>query len=190
VASSTPTASPRVLGDVIPGARVRDVLLVVGFAGLIALSALVKFPLPGTTVPFSGQTFAVLAGAIALGASRATAGSLLYLGLGVVGVPWFTGAGPHTIGYIVGFVVASALVGAIASRGFARSPGQVAAAMAVGNVVIWILGAAGLALVLGFDAQTAIAQGVVPFLLGDAVKLGLAVAVVPILWKVVGDDRP
>jgi biotin transport system substrate-specific component len=186
LASSTPTtAAPRVLTDVLPGERVRDVLLVVGFAALIALSAQLKFPLPGTTVPFSGQTFAVLAGAIALGASRATAGSLLYLALGVVGVPWFTGAGPHTIGYIVGFVVASALIGAIASRGYARSAGQVAATMAVGNVVIWILGATGLALVLGMDAPTAVAQGVAPFLLGDAVKLAAAVAVVPTLWRLV-----
>jgi biotin transport system substrate-specific component len=186
LASSTPTtAAPRVLTDVLPGDRVRDVLLVVGFAALIALSAQLKFPLPGTTVPFSGQTFAVLAGAIALGASRATAGSLLYLALGVVGVPWFTGAGPHTIGYIVGFVVASALIGAIASRGYARSAGQVAATMALGNVVIWILGATGLALVLGMDASTAVAQGVVPFLLGDAVKLAAAVAVVPTLWRLV-----
>jgi biotin transport system substrate-specific component len=187
LASSTPTtAAPRVLGDAIPGDRTRDVLLVIGFALLIALSAQVKFPLPGTTVPFSGQTFAVLAGAIALGGTRATAGSFLYLGLGVVGVPWFTGAGPHTIGYIVGFVVASALIGAIASRGHARSPGQVAATMAVGNVVIWICGATGLALVLGLDASTAVAQGVVPFLLGDAVKLVAAVAVVPTLWRLVG----
>jgi biotin transport system substrate-specific component len=187
VASTTPTPAPRVLTDALPGERTRDVLLVVGFALLIALSAQVKFPLPGTTVPFSGQTFAVLAGAIALGASRATAGSLLYLGLGVVGVPWFTGAGPHTIGYIVGFVLASAVVGAVASRGLARSPGQVAATMALGNVIIWVCGATGLALVLGLDASTAVAQGVVPFLLGDAVKLAAAVAVVPALWRLVGE---
>jgi biotin transport system substrate-specific component len=183
--STSTTATPRVLGDVLPGDRARDVLLVVGFAALIALSAQLKFPLPGTTVPFSGQTFAVLAGAIALGGTRATTGSLLYLGLGVVGVPWFTGAGPHTVGYIVGFVAASALIGAIASRGYARSAGQVAATMFVGNAVIWACGATGLAFVLGLDASTAIGQGVVPFLLGDAVKLLAAVAVVPTLWRLV-----
>jgi biotin transport system substrate-specific component len=187
VASSTPTsAPPRVLVDAVPGDRVRDVVVVVGFALMIALSAQVTFPLPGTTVPFSGQTFAVLAGAIALGASRATAGSLLYLALGVVGLPWFTGAGPHTVGYIVGFVVAAAVVGAIASRGAARTALQVAAAMTLGNVVIWVFGATGLALVLGLDASTAVAQGVVPFLLGDALKLAAAVAVVPTLWRLVG----
>jgi biotin transport system substrate-specific component len=187
LASSTPTtAAPRVLGDVIPGDRVRDVALVVGFAALIALSAQLRFPLPGTTVPFTGQTFVVLAGAIALGSTRATSGSLLYLGLGVAGVPLFTPAGPHTVGYILGFIVASAVLGAIASRGWARTPGQVATAMALGNVIIWALGATGLALVLRVGAATALAQGVVPFLLGDAVKLLAAVAVVPALWRFVG----
>lgn len=186
MASSTPTtAAPRVLTDAIPGERVRDVLLVVGFAALIALSAQVRFPLPGTAVPFTGQTFVVLAGAIALGATRATSGSLLYLGLGVAGVPLFTPAGPHTIGYIIGFIVASAAIGAAASRGWARTPAQVAAAMAVGNVIIWAIGASGLALVLGLSAPTAVAQGVLPFLLGDAVKLVAAVAIVPTLWRAI-----
>jgi biotin transport system substrate-specific component len=186
LASSTPTtASPRVLTDVLPGDRVRDVLLVVGFAALIALSAQLKFPLPGTTVPFTGQTFVVLAGAIALGSTRATSGSLLYLGLGVAGAPLFTPAGPHTVGYIVGFIVASAAIGAVASRGWARSAGQVAAAMAVGNVIIWAIGATWLAIVLGLDVNAAIAAGILPFLLGDAVKLAAAVAVVPTLWRFV-----
>jgi biotin transport system substrate-specific component len=186
LASSTSASStPRVLTDAIPGDRVRDVLLVVGFAALIALSAQLKFPLPGTTVPFTGQTFVVLAGAIALGSGRATSGSLLYLGLGVAGVPLFTPAGPHTVGYIVGFIVASAAIGALATRGWARTPAQVAGAMALGNLLIWAIGATGLAFVLGFDAPTAIAQGIVPFLLGDAVKLVAAVAVVPTLWRFV-----
>jgi biotin transport system substrate-specific component len=185
LASSTPTTTPRVLSDVLPGDRVRDVLLVVGFAALIALSAQVRFPLPGTTVPFTGQTFVVLAGAIALGSTRATSGSLLYLGLGVAGAPLFAPAGPHTVGYIVGFIVASAAIGAVASRGWARSGRQVAAAMALGNVIIWALGAIWLAIVLGLDASTAVATGIVPFLVGDAIKLAAAVAIVPTLWRFV-----
>ncbi|MFA9446457.1 biotin transporter BioY [Egicoccus sp. AB-alg6-2] len=175
----------RVLTDVLPGARVRDVALSVGFALAIAASAQVAFALPGTTVPFTGQTFAVLAGAIALGRTRAAAGSLLYLALGVVGLPWFAGGGPHTIGYVVGFVVAAALVGGIVRRTGSRTPVQVVTAMALGNLVIYACGATGLALVLGLSPAAAVAAGVVPFLAGDALKLVAAAAVVPACWKLV-----
>lgn len=184
MSSAAVSRDHRVLSDLLPGAGVRDAVLTVGFAGAIALSAQVQFALPGTTVPFTGQTFAVLAGAIALGRSRATLGALLYLALGVVGLPWFSGAGAHTIGYIVGFVVASAVVGTLVRRFGSRTPWQVMGAMAVGNLVIWACGAAGLALVLGLTVEQAIATGVVPFLLGDVVKLLAATAAVPLLWQI------
>lgn len=183
--SSAYASDHRVLTDALPGARTRDILLSVGFAAAIALSAQVSVALPGTTVPFTGQTFAVLAGAIALGRTRATAGALLYLALGVVGLPWFSGAGPHTVGYIVGFVVASAVVGMIARRIGSDRPGRVVAAMLAGNLVIWAFGAAGLALVSGLSAGQALATGVAPFLLGDAVKLLAAAAVLPTAWWVI-----
>lgn len=183
--SAAVSRNHRVLTDVLPGARVRDALLTVGFALAIAASAQVAFALPGTSVPFTGQTFAVLVGAIALGRTRATAGSLIYLALGVVGLPWFAGGGPHTIGYIVGFVLASAVVGAIARRLGSRTPLQVIGAMAVGNLIIWACGATGLAIVLGMSAPQAVAAGVVPFLVGDALKLLAAVAVVPAAWRLV-----
>lgn len=184
MSSAAVSRDHRVLTDLLPGDRARDVVLTVGFAGAIAVSAQVQFALPGTTVPFTGQTFAVLAGAIALGRSRATVGALLYLALGVVGLPWFSGAGPHTIGYIIGFVLASVVVGAMVRRFGSRSPWQVMGAMAVGNLVIWACGAAGLALVLDLSAGAAISTGVVPFLLGDVVKLLAATAAVPLLWQI------
>ncbi|GGI06775.1 biotin transporter BioY [Egicoccus halophilus] len=183
VASSS--TDHHVLSDVIPGTWVRDGLLAVGFAGAIAASAQMQFALPGTTVPFTAQTFAVLAGALALGRGRAAVGSLLYLALGVVGLPWFSGAGPHTIGYIVGFVAAAALVGTLARRLGTDRPGRVVLAMAAGNLVIWACGATGLALVLGLSPVEAIAAGVVPFLLGDAVKLLAAAGVLPATWALV-----
>lgn len=184
MSSTAVSRDHRVLSDLLPGARVRDAVLVVGFAAAIAVSAQAQFALPGTTVPFTGQTFAVLAGAIALGRSRATAGALLYLALGVVGLPWFSGAGAHTIGYIVGFVVASAAVGVMVRRFGSRTPWQVMGAMAVGNLVIWAFGATGLALVLDLSAGQAIATGVAPFLLGDVVKLLAATAALPLLWQI------
>jgi biotin transport system substrate-specific component len=186
--SSSTLASPSVLTDAIPGDRVRDVLLTVGFTLAIAGSALLYFYLPGNPVPITGQTFVVLAGAIALGAKRATAGSLLYLGLGSLGLPFFAASGGATLGYIVGFAAASVLLGAWASRGGARSVPAVALAMVVGNVVIYAFGATWLALFTGQGAEFAVVNGVVPFLAGDAVKLAAAVAVVPALWRFVGRD--
>jgi biotin transport system substrate-specific component len=186
--SSSTFAPPSVLTDAIPGDRVRDVLLTLGFTLAIAGSALLYFYLPGNPVPITGQTFVVLAGAIALGAKRATAGSLLYLGLGMLGLPFFAASGGATLGYIVGFAAASALLGAWASRGGARRVPAVALAMVVGNVVIYALGATWLALFTGQGAGFAVANGVVPFLAGDAVKIAAAVAVVPTLWRFVGRD--
>ena len=188
---SSPAASAdiRVLGDVIPGERVRDVALVVGFAVAIAASAQVAIPLPGTPVPVTGQTFAVLLGAIVLGAGRATSGSLLYLAAGVAGVPWFAVTGGATIGYIVGFVAAAALLGRVAERGYARGPLQVAGAMVVGNLVIYAFGVTGLALVTGMGASAAIAAGLIPFLIGDTLKIALATAIVPTAWTLVNRGR-
>lgn len=187
MSTSTPSAQPRVLSDVIPGDRVRDLLLTVGFTLAIAAGAQLKVFLPGTPVPISAQTFVVLAGAVVLGARRATAGSALFLGLGLAGVPWFTVSSGATLGYIVGFVVASAVVGAWASRGGARRIRSVALAMLVGNVIIHVLGTTWLAIATGMSAQAAIAAGSTPFLLGDAIKLVAATAIVPTLWLFVGE---
>jgi len=191
VTSPSASASPsvRVLGDAIPGERARDVALVIGFAFAIAASAQVALPLPGTPVPVTGQTFVVLLGGIVLGAWRATTGSLLYLAAGVAGVPWFAVSGGATIGYIVGFAAAAALLGAVAQRGWVRSPLQVAGAMLAGNLVIYVFGVSGLALVTGMGASAAVGAGVLPFLIGDAVKIALAVAIVPTAWALVGRDR-
>lgn len=204
MSSSSAAAQPAVLSDAIPGERLRDVLLSVGFAGAIALSAMLYFYFPGNPVPVTGQTFVVLAGAIALGAKRATAGTLLYAGLGVAGVPLFAAANGATLGYIVGFAAAGALLGAWASRGGIRSVRATVGAMIVGNLVIYACGVAWAAVVLNVvDASffalfpgleqasftTLLAYFVVPFLAGDAVKIALAAAVVPTLWKLVGRDR-
>ena len=91
-ASQSALRRPRrlVLADVLPGDRVRDAVLVVGFAAFTGLAAQVAVKLPFTPVPVTGQTFAVLLGAAALGWGRALAGMVLYLGLGLTPwVPWF-----------------------------------------------------------------------------------------------------
>lgn len=87
------------------------------------------------------------------------------------------------MGYIFGFVAAAVVVGLIADRGFARSPGSVALTMVLGNVVIYAFGVAVLAYVLSLNATEALAAGVVPFLIGDALKIAAATALVPLAWK-------
>jgi biotin transport system substrate-specific component len=182
-------ARRQTLADLLPASLVTDLALIAGFAVLIGVFAQFTIPLPFTPVPVSGQTFAVLLGAAALGTRRATLGSLLYLGLGLVGLPWFAGGsgGLHiavdpTFGYLVGFIAASAMVGALAERGLDRSPWTMALVMVAGNLVIYAFGVSVLALSLHVGAAKALALGMVPFLPGDAIKLVLAVILLPGAW--------
>lgn len=184
--------SDAVLADLVPGARVRDVLLVGGYAGLIGLAAQFEIRLPFTPVPITGQTLAVLLGALVLGTGRAAAGTGLYLGLGVAGLPWFAGAASGlaivSLGYIIGFVPAAALVGWLAKRGWDRSSLRTAGAMVAGNVVIYAVGVTYLAWALGVGASEAIALGATPFLGGDLAKIVIATALVPGTWKLVNRE--
>jgi biotin transport system substrate-specific component len=165
---------------------VREAALVGGFALAIGLSARLAVPLPGTPVPVTAQTLVVLLGAAALGGRRAGLGASLYLVLGLAGTPWFTATGGATLGYIVGFVAAAALVGRLASSATARSVVGTALLMALGNIVIYAFGASFLALYLGIGAGQAITIGVLPFLLGDAAKIAVAAALLPATWRMVG----
>ncbi|MEX2550886.1 MAG: biotin transporter BioY [Nitriliruptoraceae bacterium] len=186
ISAPQPIAPGQVLADLLPGSRVRDAVLVTAFAAAIGLSAQLAVPLPFTPVPVTGQTFAVLLGAAALGAGRATIGTSLYLVLGVVGVPWFTGTGGASFGYIVGFVAAALIVGRLARLGNDRTVGRTVLLMVVGNLVIYAFGVTGLALVLGVGLVEALALGAVPFLIGDALKVVLATALLPATWRLVG----
>ena len=186
ISAPDPIAPGRVLADLVPGTWVRDVTLVGLFAVAIGLSAQVAVPLPFTPVPVTGQTFAVLLGAAALGASRATMGATLYVTLGLIGVPWFTATGWASFGYILGFVAAAAIVGRLARLGNDRTVGRTVALMGVGNLVIYAFGIPVLALVVGLGPLEAVLMGAVPFLVGDAIKLALAGALLPATWKLFG----
>ena len=190
ISAPHPIAPGHVLADLVPWIWVRDVALVGLFAAMIGLSAQVAIPLPFTPVPVTGQTFAVLLGAAALGASRATIGASLYVALGLIGVPWFTATGGASFGYILGFVVAALIVGRLARLGNDRTVGRTVALMVVGNLVIYAFGVPVLAVVTGLGPLEAVMLGAVPFLVGDAVKLALAAALLPATWKLVGSRRP
>lgn len=178
---AAPTAP--VLADLVPGSRVRDAVLVVGYALAIAASAQIAVFLPGNPVPITAQTLVVLVGAAALGTSRAAAGATGYLLLGVAGVPWFAASSGATLGYIAGFAVAAWVVGRFARAGWLTSYLGAAVALVAGNVAIWVLGVTVLALVAGIGVIDAISLGVVPFLPGDAIKVGIALALLPLAQR-------
>jgi biotin transport system substrate-specific component len=174
-----------------PGA-LTDVLLVFGGAGFVALAAQVSFDLPFTPVPITGQTFAVLLVGASLGALLALASLGLYLFVGALGAPiyadgnggWETLTGP-TGGYIVGFVLAAVLIGALAQRRWDRRFSSAVAAMLTGNVVIYLVGLPWLADEIDAGFETTLEQGLYPFVVGDLLKLYLAGALLPSAWKLV-----
>ena len=191
--SSITSVSPRTLADVIPGGLVRSIALVVGGAIFVGLTAQVSIPLWFTPVPLSLQTFSVLLVGAALGSRRGLASMALYLLVGMAGVPWFaegkSGWQLATIGYVVGFVAAAWLVGLLAERGADRKPLRAAGLMVVGNLVIYVFGVAGLVMMTSMTPAIAVAKGVVPFLLGDAIKIVFAAALLPATWKLVGSRK-
>lgn len=186
-----PTARPRrVLADALPGSLVRDVALVVGVAALTALAAQLRIPIPGLPVPVTGQTFAILLGATAVGPLRGSLAQVLYIGLGLVGLPVFAGgtSGWEAVtgmsgGYLLGFVAASAVVGALARRGADRRVLTTVGAYAAGTAVIYAFGVPWLAVVAGMPLGAALMVGAVVFLPGDAIKAALAGALLPAVWR-------
>ncbi len=183
------TRRPLVLADVVPGALVRDVLLVVGGAAFTGLMAQISIPVAGSPVPITGQTFAALTVGAALGSLRGVLSMLLYLFAGMAGVPWYAdhSSGIHipSLGYVIGFVLAAGIVGALASRGGDRSPLRTIGTMAVGNLVIYAVGLSYLMLDLNITLSTAWEIGMKNYLLGDAFKILLAAGCLPLAWRVV-----
>ena len=181
----------RVLADLLPAGLLRDVALVVGAAALTGLAAQIFIPLPFTPVPISMQTFTVLLAGAALGPLRGGLSMALYLLAGVLGVGWFSeqrsGWEFASFGYIVGFVVAAALVGWFARRGADRSVLGTVALMAAGNIVIYAVGVPWLMASMGAGIGEGLQLGVVPFLVGDGLKIALAAGLLPAAWRLAED---
>jgi biotin transport system substrate-specific component len=176
-----------VLADLVPGALVRDAVLVVAGAGLTGLAAQVSIHTPLSPVPFTLQTLAVLVTGAALGSLRGALSMLLYLLAGVAGMPWFAnhshGWGGPSFGYIIGFVVAAGVVGALAKRGADRQVLSTLGLMALGSAIVYIVGATWLANDLHLSAQKAVSLGVEPFLVTDSLKLAVAALAFPAAWR-------
>jgi biotin transport system substrate-specific component len=184
-----PVRPGQVLADLLPASRVRDVALVLGGAALTGLAAQLSVPVPGSPVPVTGQTFAALLVGTTLGAGRGFLSLALYALAGIAGVPWFAGAtsggSAPSFGYILGMILASTVVGALARRGADRSVLRTAGAVLLGEAIIYAVGVPYLALATGMSASAAIAAGLTPFLIGDALKAALAMGLLPTTWKFV-----
>lgn len=173
--------------------RLRDAMLVITGAVLIFLTSRVSVPIPGDPVPFTLQNFGILVVGGALGLRRGGLAGLLYVLLGVIGLPFFAegkgGLGViwgTTGGYLVGFIAAAALVGRLAELGWDRRIGGAIGATLLGTAVIYLVGVPWLAAVTGMSLAEAVANGLLPFLGLDIVKLLAAAAVFPAAWWVVG----
>ncbi|MGW4893938.1 biotin transporter BioY [Kitasatospora sp. NPDC004240] len=196
MATASPTPARAVLADLLPaagtrlGAQARDLALVAGGAVLTGLAAQLALPVPGSPVPVTGQTFAVLLVGTALGARRGIASLGLYLLAGMAGLPWFahatSGWSMPTLGYIIGFVVAAGLTGALARRGADRKPLDTAVAMVLGSVAIYAVGVPYLAFSLDVPLARAAELGLYPYLVGDTLKAVLAAGALPLAWKLLG----
>jgi biotin transport system substrate-specific component len=159
---------------------VARLLLGFGFALMTCAGAKIAVPLPGTPVPATLQTLAVLLAGAALGARAGAASQVAYLLMGIVGLPVFAlpGAGPAyllgpTGGYLVGFVAAAFVVG-LQLHGPRRAGGARAfGALLMGAAPIHACGLAWLSVIL-HDPASAVRSGVLPFILFDLAKVMLA----------------
>ena len=184
----TTTANTTAYSLIRPKAWWMEVPLLLGFNLLLVACAYVSISLPFSPVPITGQTFGVLLVAMALGRVRGTAVVVAYLLEGLAGLPVFAEGraglavfmGP-TGGYLLGFVVAAALVGWLADRGWDKSLKFSVAAMMFGTAVVFVSGLSWLAQFM--PANLLLATGLTPFLPGAALKIALASIILPSLWR-------
>ena len=182
-----------------PRSRTSSLALDAGLVilGSLLVAALAQIEIHLTPyVPITGQTFGVLLVGAALGSVRGGLSMGLYLAQGAAGLPFFAGAASGvpgfafpTGGYLWGFVIAAALVGYLAERGWDRSFASAVGAMFIGELIIFAVGVPWLANALGLSVEQALAGGLYPFVIGDAIKVLLAAAVLPAAWRLVGRER-
>jgi biotin transport system substrate-specific component len=175
---------------------VRNVILAIGGTALLTIAA--KIQVPFYPVPMTMQTFVVLALAMAYGWRLGGATLLLYMAEGAVGLPVFAGTPEKGIGlaymlggtggYLIGFVLAAAVCGWLAERGWDRNVAKTALAMLAGNAIIYLPGLLWLGGLYGWD-KPILEWGLTPFLLGDLTKLALAAAVLPLAWRWLGRPK-
>ena len=176
--------------------RVKQAALVV--LGIVLLAVAAKIKVPMWPVPITMGTFAVLGIGSAYGPRLGLVTILGYMIVGALGFDVFAGSSAEkfgltymmggTGGYLVGYVLATLVLGALAMRGWDRSVLWMALAMLIGNVLIYVPGLLWLGELYGWD-KPILEWGLTPFLVGDAIKLTMVALLLPALWKLVGHAR-
>ncbi|RUV70435.1 MAG: biotin transporter BioY [Mesorhizobium sp.] len=165
--------------------------LLLAIVGTLVLTLSAKTRVLLGPVDISMQTLAVFLIAAAFGMRLGVATLLLYMAEGAMGLPVFQGTPEKGIGiaymlgstggYLAGFVVMAAIVGWAADRGWDRHPIKLFNAILVAEIVMMAMGFAWLALLIGPEKSWQF--GVVPFIVGDLIKVGLAASLVPAVWS-------
>ena len=178
-----------VLADAIPGARVRDTALVLAGAGVTALGAQIAIHVPGSPVPVTAQTLAVVLAGSALGMRRGLLSQLVYVVLGLF-LPIYAGhvsgwsvvAGANG-GYLVGFILAAGIVGWAAERGGDRRAQLALVTFALGQLAVFGIGVPWLKVATGMSWASAVHEGFTIFILGGIIKAIVAALATPTAWK-------
>lgn len=199
---------PRIRTGSLPSVLAREFALMTGFALFTAICAQIAIQTPWSPVPITGQTFAVLVAGGSLGMWRGAGSMIIYTLMGmfifsafapgsdVVGGTWdlhfiFPWSGTKDViwdfpsgGYIVGFILAAALIGFLCERQWDRKP-WIHFGMLLANAVLYIPGILWLAHDLDVSLSTALDYGLYPFVVGDMAKIGLASLTLPVGWAIV-----
>ena len=181
---------PLVLADLVPAVRARNVVLVAMGVLFTALLAQVSVPVPGSPVPVTGQTLAVVLTAASLGPVRGVAVQVVYILAALVGLPFYSEASGGwdvvagaTGGYVFGFIPAAFLIGLAARHGADRRFRTSVPLFVAGQAVVFAVGVPWLALATGMSAAQALDAGFYPFILGGLVKAAVAAAVLGGAWR-------
>ncbi len=163
--------------------NITDVAVMAAFAALIIVLGGIAVPIGGLGVPIVLQNMGIILAALLLGSLRGGLATALFLAVGLVGVPNLAGFKPTitalsgpTVGYLVGYLIAAFVIGAIAQRAPRRSAAKIATfivAGLVGVIIMYLCGSAGLMVRLGLKAPEALASNG-PFIIGDALKVVFA----------------
>ncbi|MHC0053139.1 biotin transporter BioY [Actibacterium sp. D379-3] len=180
------------------GAALRIKQAVLFVLGIAALAVAAKIKVPMWPVSINMGTFAVLTIGAAYGPRLGLATIIGYMGIGALGFDVFQSSTAElngveymmgsTGGYLLGYVMATVLLGMAARAGWDRSAGKMALAMLAGNAILYVPGLLWLGQLYGFD-KPILAWGLTPFIIGDLLKLGLAAMLVPGVWKLAGRAR-
>lgn len=158
----------------------------------LALMAQISFPIPGSPVPFTGQTLGVLLLGTAYGAGLGFSTIAFYLLMGMAGAPIFSSGSSGiervvgaTGGYLVGMLISSLVLGALAGRRWDQKIKTVIPTMLIGNSIIFAVGLIWLHQYTGESWRWTFEKGLTPFLFGEILKIAIASTALPAVWKFV-----